>query len=122
MPERAAEPLSRGVEIFLRGVKQDYGAGELHFADVYGGRGSWRAVSLAKRIEVFDLMSMVFERFNLPVIFQTVSNSMYSDHAAYFSSVVAKPGQFWDIKSVPHFGLLLTCNEISENFDYLKKE
>ena len=122
VPERAAEPLSRGVGIFLRGVEQDYGASELHFADVYGGRGNWRIVSVAKRIEVFDLMAMIFERFNLPVIFQTASQSMYSDHAEFFSRVMAKPGEFWNVNSIPHFGLLLTCFEISENFEYLKKE
>ena len=122
VPERAAEPLSRDVQIFLRGVKQDYGVNELHFADVYGGRGGWRTVPVAKRIEVFDLMTMVFEGFSLPVIFQTVSQSMYTDHARFFSRAIAKLDEFWNINSIPHFGLLLTCYEISENFDYLKVE
>ena len=120
--ERAAEPLNRGVQIFLRGVKQDYGVDELHFSDVYSGKGRWKTVPVAERIEIFDLMTIVFERFKLPVIFQTVSQSMYSDHARFFSRMMAKLGEFWDISSIPHFGLLSMCYQISKNFDYLKME
>ena len=61
------------------------------------------------RIKIFDLMTDVFVNFDLPVIFQTVSESMFSDHAEHFSRVVSTPGQFWDIKSIPHYELSLTC-------------
>ena len=122
VPERAVDALGADVGLFLRGVKRDYGVDELHFADVYGGRRGWRAVPVAKRIEIFDLMTQAFVSFNLPVIFQTVSQSTYSDHAAFFSRVKAKSSEFWDVKSIPHFGLLLTCFQIAKYFDYLKKE
>ena len=60
-----------------------------------------KGVAVEKRIEIFDLMTDVFVEFNLPVIFQTVSESMFSDHAERFSRVVSRKGQFWDIKKIP---------------------
>ena len=122
VPRRASHPVSVAMGILLFGVRQDYGAEELHFADIYSGRGVWRGVAVEDRIKIFDLMTDVFVKFGLPVIFQTVSESMFSDHAERFSRVVSEQGQFWKIKSIPHFGLLLTCWQVARQFRYLKSE
>ena len=122
VPERVVDALGVAVELFLQGVKRDYGVDELHFGDVYGGRNDWEGVPVAERIEIFDLMTQAFVSFSLPVIYQTVSQSTYSDHPAFFSRVTAKAGEFWDVKSIPHFGLLLTCYQIAKCFDYLNEE
>lgn len=122
VPERAAQALRPALAIFLRGVKQDFGVDELHFADVYGGRGNWSGVPVEKRVEVFDLMTQLFVKFRMPVIFQTVSPSTFSDHPEFFSGVKARPGQFWNVTDIAHFGLLVTCFHISRYFGYLKSE
>ena len=85
VPRRASRPVSVAMGMFLLGIRQDYGAEELHFADIYSGRGAWSGVAIEKRIEIFDLMADVFVKFDLPVIFQTVSESMFSEHAERFS-------------------------------------
>ena len=122
VPEKVADALGEAMGMFLSGVRQDFGADELHFTDVYGGRGKWKGVPVDARVEIFDLMTGVFEAFQLPVVFQTVSRSLFSDHAELFSRTKLKPGQFWDIKSIPHLGLLLTCFQISRYFDCLQKK
>lgn len=122
VPTKVAKNVGYAIEIFLQGVKQDYGVDELHFADVYGGRGLWNTVPVAKRIEIFDLMTGVLSTFALPVIFQTVGKSMYSDHDAFFPRYEKIPGIFWDIKNSSHLGLLLLCFQISRSFSYLKKK
>lgn len=122
VPEKVTDALGEAMGMFLSGVSQDFGADELHFSDVYGGRRKWNGVPVDARVEIFDLMTGIFEAFQLPVIFQTVSRSMYLDHIELFSRTQVKPGQFWDIKSIAHFGLLLTCFQISKHFDRLQKE
>lgn len=121
VPERVAGALGEAMGLFVSGVKQDFGANELHFADVYGGRGAWKGVPVQARKEIFDLMTDVFDKFSLPVVFQTVSQSMYSDHVDLFSRTKTMPGQFWNLESIPHFGLLLTCFQISRYFDYFRR-
>ncbi|MXX87299.1 MAG: DUF3800 domain-containing protein [Acidobacteria bacterium] len=122
IPERAARALAPAVDVFLRGVKQDYGADELHSADIYGGRDVWQDVSVANRMQVFDLMTGLFETFRLPVIFQTINEWTFADHPAFFAEVRAKRGQFWDVRNIAHFGLLVTCHHLATSFDHLKKE
>ncbi len=122
VPHRASGPVSVAMGILLSGIKQDYEAEELHCSDIYGGRGPWKGVAVKDRMQIFNLVAEMFETFDLPVIFQTVSESMFTDHAERFSRVVSKPGQFWDIKSVAHYGLLLTCWRVATYFRYLKVE
>ena len=47
--------------MFLQGANRNYGVNELHFADVYGGHGLWKGVSVQERMEILDLMTGVFE-------------------------------------------------------------
>ena len=121
VPWRAAGRLGVAVDLLRRGVKEDFGADELHFSEIYSGNGVWRRVGVDKRIEIFDLMTRIFERFGMPVMFQTVSESMFSEDAAFFSEYRSKPGQFWKVESIPHYGLLLTCYKVARQFRYLKR-
>src|SRR5436190_17053453 len=73
VPEEAAPKLTIALDIFLEGIATDYAAKELHFADIYGGRGAFEKVPIDKRFELIDLMSTIFEEFQLPILFQTCS-------------------------------------------------
>lgn len=75
VPETVVTDLSATLDIFYRGIRQDFGADELHFTDIYSGRGPWKGVDVDKRIEIFDLMLKIMRRFALPVIYQTSSES-----------------------------------------------
>ena len=121
VPQRVTKEISHAIDLLLSGVKQDYGAEELHFAEIYGGRGPWKGVPVADRVTIFDLMAEVLAKFDLPVIYQTASKSTILDHPKVFYGVIKKPGQFWDIKDVSHFGLLFLCHQISIYFSYLKE-
>ncbi|MFO1510002.1 MAG: hypothetical protein U1F31_09550 [Steroidobacteraceae bacterium] len=45
------------MSIFLDGIRSDFAADELHFTDIYGGRGAFKGVA-DKRL--FELMTAIF--------------------------------------------------------------
>ncbi|MDA9915495.1 hypothetical protein N9D43_01050 [Luminiphilus sp.] len=92
------------MQVFLSGVKQDYGAGELHFTDIYSGRGAWKGVPVSERVQVFDLMSMLMTKFNLPVFYQTSSAHF---EASLIGRLDTKSSVWWDLKNTSHQALFL---------------
>src|SRR5262245_31677804 len=68
IPSSIAGDVSTAMDTFLAGVSNEFKAAELHFTDIYGGRGVWKGVAVAKRIEVFEIMTSIMESFALPVI------------------------------------------------------
>ena len=114
IPSDVARDVAAAMEIFLDGVKQEFGADELHFTDIFSGRGPWRQVSVSRRIEIFDLMKGVFRHFALPVIHQTVSESTLNDHQDILFQLRKKPGVWWDTQKISHLGLLFLCSKASE--------
>ncbi len=48
---------SQAMSIFLDGIRPDFAADELHFTDIYGGRGAFKGVA-DKRL--FELMTAIF--------------------------------------------------------------
>jgi len=73
VPDDAASNVGVGIEVFVEGIRRDYSANELHFTDIYGGRGSFQNTSIEQRFELMDLMATIFEQFQLPILFQTSS-------------------------------------------------
>lgn len=118
VPPSAAQDCSSVMDIFLRGVEDDYGANELHFTDIFSGRGVWKRVKLEKRIQVFQLMSaFLSKKVPLPIVHVTTSQETLNDHAEIVSRFRADPNQFWNM-SVPHFGFLRMCIEV---VDYVRE-
>ena len=56
VPEASIVDASYAMDIFLRGVEEDYKAIELHFSDIYGGRGAFDGVPIGERFELIKLM------------------------------------------------------------------
>jgi len=119
IPSRVTKELNIALEIFLGGIKEDFGVDEFHCADIYGGRGQWKGIPVAKRIEIFELMAMVIERFSLPIIYQTVSKSFLNDHPEW-SQRRSKRGAWWDLQNISHLSLLFLCFQISKYFQKLQ--
>jgi hypothetical protein len=57
----------------IRRVCSSLGIDELHFAEIYSGKGSLREVSFEKRLDAFRVFALVFTVFRLPIIVQTFS-------------------------------------------------
>jgi hypothetical protein len=55
VPSSVADDVANALNIFVGGVKGEFGASELHFIDIYSGRGKWKDVAVGKRIEIFGL-------------------------------------------------------------------
>jgi len=113
VPSVAANQVSVAMNMFLDGVKAEFDAPELHFTDIYSGRGAWRGVEVQKRIEIFSLMKLLFEGFELPIVHQTASEETLRDHPHLISEWRREPGAWWNIKDVSHFGFLFLCSNVS---------
>ena len=122
VPSSVADAVEVGMGMFLRGVRGEFGASELHFTDIYSGRGVWEDVAIIKRIEIFDLMKDILESFSLPIVHQTASEETLHDHERVFSRLVKAPNSRWDIKNVSHFGFLLLCSNLSRYIAELHKQ
>ncbi|HEY2033125.1 MAG TPA: DUF3800 domain-containing protein [Rhizomicrobium sp.] len=97
------------MSVFLEGVRNDFGASELHFTDIYSGRGTWKGVPVAKRIEIFDLMKHFVSSFALPIVHRTVSEETLDDHPGIREKLVRTSGSPWNLAEISHFGFLLLC-------------
>jgi len=73
VPAPAIARLRIALKMFIDGVRGDYGVDELHFTDIYNGRGAFKPVPVEKRYELFALMAEMFECFKLPIFVQTCS-------------------------------------------------
>ena len=113
VPTSAAEELSFVMDTFVRGIADDYGADELHFTEIFSGRGIWKQVKMEGRIEIFRLMSaLLSKRVPLPIVHVTTSQETLNDHPQFFEMYRAQPNQFWNL-SVPHVGFLRMCIEVA---------
>lgn len=113
VPPSAAQDCSFLMDTFLRGVGGDYGTNELHFTEVFGGRGVWKRVKIEDRIQIFRLMSsFLSRRVPLPIVHVTTSQETLNDHDEIISTFCTNPKQFWNM-SVPHFGFLRMCSEVA---------
>lgn len=122
VPSSVAGAVEVGMGMFLKGVRGEFGASELHFTDIYSGRGVWEDVAIIKRIEIFDLMKGILESFSLPIVHQTASEELLHDHERVFSRLVKSPNSRWDIKNVSHLGFLLLCSNLSRYIAELHKQ
>lgn len=118
VPDSVAEHLSTAMRIFLNGVREEFGATELHFMEIYGGRGIWKGVSIDRRITVFDSMKMIVDKLQLPIIHQTVSEETLADHPA----VERAEGSWWDPNDVGHFGFLFLCSQVAKHLREFAEE
>jgi hypothetical protein len=121
IPSSIARDISTVMNTFLAGVSGEFNAAELHFTDIYSGRGVWNGVEITKRIEVFELMTGIMESFALPVIHQTASAETLNDHHQTLSQLQRAPGAWWDIKNIDHFGFLLLCSNVSKYLQITRK-
>lgn len=121
VPTTVAEPVNTAMSILINGVEQDFGTKELHCTDIYSGRGHWRGVAVAKRIEIFNFLESILSGFDLPVLFQTWSSASVKDHSDLLSNLKIKQGSWWDINDISHFSLLLLCFNVAEEFNALQQ-
>lgn len=104
VPDDSASDVRFGINIFLEGIRRDYSAHELHFAEIYAGRGPFQSATIEQRYELIDLMARIFERFQLPILFQTSSPEFLSEIRSKFQ-LDQKIG-FLDMRRHDHFALV----------------
>ena len=105
VPPSMRMDLQQALERFIDGVRGDYGAKELHFTDIYAGRGPYKGVSIDKRYELFDLMGGVFEAFGLPILNQTCSPQFLGEIQRWLKTPLPDFGWF-NLNNHEHVGLL----------------
>ena len=104
VPDSAAAQVATALDIFLAGIGVDFGARELHFTDIYAGRSVFGGVAIDRRYELIDLTATIFEKFQLPILFQTCSPQFMSEirQKVEFDFNIG----FLDLKKHDHFSLL----------------
>lgn len=119
VPSSMEQEITDVIGVFLKGIHDDYGAKELHFTEIYSGRGIWKDVPLAKRIEIFDLMQLVLDKMALPIIHQTASEETFADLPEYWSKLRKNKDAWWNIKDVSHVGFLMLCSQLAKHLRQL---
>ncbi len=110
VPDDSAQNVSDALKIFTEGVAKEYGVTELHFTDIYSGRGAYKNETLKKRIEIFELMFQLFETFYFPVLYQTCTKELLSE----WSIPKSKKDVWWDNKDIKKMGLQILCFRINK--------
>lgn len=105
------------MEIFLNGVRGEFGVEELHFTEIFSGKGLWKEVAVDERARIIEVMSRLIWTFDLPIVHQSVSEFTRADHP-----ITARPFRSgeWDTADLSHFGLLLLCSEVSKHLRELR--
>ncbi|WP_259669899.1 MULTISPECIES: hypothetical protein [unclassified Rhizobium] len=67
VPSVIAARVQAGMDIFLNGVRDEFGVAELHFTEIFSNKGAWRRVSVQRRAEVIKLMAVVMAKLGLPI-------------------------------------------------------
>lgn len=113
VPPEVAADVDHALQIFLDGVRADYGAEELHFTEIWSGQGVWKAVAPSDRGELISLMATLMDSFALPVVHQTVSDQTLSDHPDLMSGLSRSRTGDWRLDDVSHLGFLFLCREVA---------
>lgn len=121
VPTIVAADVKSAMEIFLAGVRKDFGANELHFAEIWSGKGPWSNVSTSDRAQMIELMARLMNSFSLPVVHQTVSEQTLDDHPDFRRSLEGKRVGDWKLDDVAQFGLLLLCSNVARHVRKLKE-
>ncbi len=112
VPSTIAAEIQEGMEIFLDGVRGEFGVDELHFTEIFRGKGLWRTVPGGERAKIIYMMSQLMDRFGLPVVQQSVSEFTRADHPA--TGRPFRTGE-WNTANLSHFGLLMLCSQVSKS-------
>ena len=121
IPRSVANDVEQAMNIILAGIKQDFGANELHFTEIYSGRGAWRGRSVVDRLEIFRLTNRIMSGFQIPIVYRTTSKSTLADHQNYFEQWKRKPGSWWNVEDLTHLSLLFMFVTLNDELKQLNK-
>jgi len=120
VPTVIADNVKAAMDIFLAGVRQDFGADELHFTEIWSGKGPWKGISTSKRAEMIGLMAGLMSSFSLPIVQQTVSEQTLDDHPDFRASLEGERVGDWKLDDISHLGLLLLCSSVARHVREMK--
>ena len=113
IPSAMKEDVREALSVFVAGVRDEYGAQELHFPEIYGGRGVFKDVPIERRYELFGLMSDLLGAFQLPILFQTFSPEFATEMRQH--EVWRRPSVGWfRTSNHEHMALLFLLCEVVE--------
>ena len=120
VPAAAAGEVVTAMDIFLTGVRGEFGADELHFTEIYSGKGVWKKVPPPKRAEMFQLMAQIMDGFALPVVHQTMSDEFLMDRPDFAESIRGFRGGGWVFDDIAHLGFFMLCSQVAKHLLDLK--
>jgi len=112
VPPEIQDELRYKMNIFLDGVRADYGADELHFTEIYSGNGPYKKVSIQDRGELISMMATLFHSLSLPILFQSSSPELLDELRGRYGISSGKIGWF-SLRNHEHFSLLALCGRVA---------
>lgn len=122
VPSVVASTVRTALDIFLTGVRNEFGADELHFTEIYSGGGPWMSVAPGRRVEMIELMADLMDAFGLPIVHQSVSDFTIREAAHLWSTPGSERVGDWNLGDISHFGLLLLCSRVSQHIRTMTKD
>lgn len=86
---------------------------ELHFGEIYNGKGKYRGIPFDKRLVLFKVMVDLFKHYNLPVIVQSMTPELLQQFEELKKKGIRKIGPF-DLENYNDMGLFLLLFKIKE--------
>lgn len=120
VPSTIAGPVQTAMDIFLAGVRDEFGAEELHFTEIYSGNGPWKSIDADRRAKIIDIMAALMSYFSFPIVHQTVSDDTLRDHVNLLQSLKGQRAGEWALSDISHFGLLMLCSQVSRHIRSMK--
>ncbi len=120
VPPLVSAEISKIMEKILAAIEQEYGADELHCTDIYSGRGAWK-IDVEKRIEIFELLSQIPIKYQLPIFYQTFDRNSKRDHAKLFKQLQRYKIEFWDFQNIAHLSLIFLMQKIKKGIKELRE-
>ena len=104
-PDKIAEVMDQlpGALSFLQELGLD--DPELHFTDIWGGRGEYRKLDLQQRLGIFRFMACIFTTYRFPILVQTFDPT----NAAEIRNRANWPDSLGPLKFDDHEDLALIC-------------
>ena len=121
VPSVVAGKLDQAMAIFLSGIREEFGASELHFTEVWSGKGPWKNVSPSSRAEIFALMGDIMRRFALPIVHQTFSAQTLNDHPEIRNELNGAKSGEWQLDEIFQLGLLFLCSRVCHHIRKLRE-
>lgn len=111
IPESEAKNVGEELSSILEDLNKVYGLSELHFTEIYSGKGKYRKeISFEERFGLIDKIVTILKSYKLPILYQTTSPESLKDNKSIY--VFPEKCGFLDLSNHEHASLYLLLRRV----------